>query len=128
MQGVEHEEIMSLDKEKIWWKSILAVTIPKGTRALVVDENYNVLYTNFELTLDGGRKIHLLDVFDGRQQEVIQILGKAAETPSKVLRGKAISDNVTCLVKALQLPDDAGKNRMLVVVEPEQKSVNEEKL
>ena len=128
MQGMEKEEIMSLDKEKTWWKSILAVTIPKGTRALVVDENYNVLYTNFELEIEEGRKVHLLDVFDGRQQEVIQILGKAAETPSKVLRGKAISKNVNCLVKALQLPDDAGKNRMIVVVEPEKNSVNEEKL
>lgn len=128
MQGAEREEIMSLDKEKTWWKSILAVTIPSGTRALVVDENYNVLYTNFELAVEDGRKIHLLDVFDGRQQEIIQILGQAAETPSKVLRGTAVSKNVNCLVKALQLPDDAGKNRMLVVVEPEQTAENEEKL
>ena len=128
LQGIEHEEIMSLDKEKTWWKSILAVTIPSGTRALVVDENYNVLYTNFELAVDGGRKVHLLDVFDGRQQEIIQILGQAAETPSKVLRGTAVSKNVNCVVKALQLPDDAGKNRMLVVVEPEKTVSNEENL
>lgn len=119
MKGEEHEEIMSLDKEKTWWKAILAVSVPKGTRALVVDENYNVLYTNFELKLEEGHKVHLLDVFDGRQQEIIQILGKAAESPSKVLRGTAVSKDVNCLVKAVQLPDDAGKNRMIVVVEPE---------
>ncbi len=123
MKGEEKEEIMSLDKEKTWWKAILAVAIAKGTRALVVDENYNVLYTNFELDIEEGRKLHLLDVFDGRQQEIIQILGKAAEEPSKVLRGMAVSKNVNCLVKAVQLPDDAGKNRMIVVVEPEQDSI-----
>lgn len=128
IKGEEHEEIMSLDKEKTWWKSILAVAIPKGTRALVVDENYNVLYTNFELAVEDGRKVHLLDVFDGRQQEIIQILGQAAENPSKVLRGTAISKNANCLVKALQLPDDAGKNRMIVVIEPEKDSVSEETL
>ena len=128
IKGEEHEEIMSLDKEKTWWKSILAVAIPKGTRALVVDENYNVLYTNFELNVEDGRKVHLLDVFDGRQQEVIQILGQAAENPSKVLRGTAVSKNTNCLIKALQLPDDAGKNRMIVVIEPEKDSVNEETL
>ena len=122
LQQVEHKEIISLDKEKIWWKSILAAAIPSGTRALVVDENYHVLYTNFELNLEGNRKVHLLDVFDGRQQEIIQILGKAAETPSKVWRGTALSKNVNCLVKAVQLPDDAGKNRMIVVVEPKKNS------
>ena len=108
-----------MEKEEKWWKTILAVTVPKGSRALVVDENNNILYTNFELNTSGDKKVHLLDVFDGRQQDMIQVVGEALEHPGKVLRGTVVNKNVKCLVKAVQLPDDAGKNRMIVVLEPE---------
>ncbi len=118
IQSLENVEIMSLDKERTWWKAIFAVAVPKGTRALVVDENNNVLYTNFELKASENRKIHLLDIFDGRQQEIIQVVGEALENPSKVLRGSVISDKIKCQVKAVQLPDDAGRNRIVVVLEP----------
>lgn len=119
IKGLEDVEIMSLDKEKTWWKSILAVAVPKGSRALVVDENNNVLYTNFEFKATEKRKVHLLDIFDGRQQEIIQVVGEALENPTKVLRANIENQGVKCVVKALQLPDDAGKNRMIVVLEPE---------
>lgn len=119
MKSLERNEIVSLEKEKTWWKSIFAVAIPKGTRAIVVDENNNVLYTNFELKESENRKIHLLDIFDGRQQEIIQVVGEALENPTKVLRGSVVSANVKCIVKAVQLPDDAGRNRIVVVLEPE---------
>ena len=116
---MEEVEIMSLEKEKTWWKAVFAVTVPKGTRALVVDENNNVLYTNFQFKATEKRKIHLLDIFDGRQQEIIQVVGEALENPTKVLRGKVVSKDVKCIVKAVQLPDDAGKNRIIVVLDPE---------
>ena len=119
VQTLEHGEIVALEKEKVWWKSIFAVAIPKGTRAIVVDENNNVLYTNFELKEPENRKVHLLDIFDGRQQEIIQVVGEALENPTKVLRGSVVNANVKCVVKAVQLPDDAGKNRIVVVLEPE---------
>lgn len=119
IKNLESVEIMSLEKEEKWWKTILAVTVPKGSRALVVDENNNILYTNFELNTSGDKKVHLLDVFDGRQQDMIQVVGEALEHPGKVLRGTVVNKNVKCLVKAVQLPDDAGKNRMIVVLEPE---------
>ncbi len=118
IQSLENTEIMSLEKEKTWWKAIFAVAVPTGTRALVVDENNNVLYTNFALKSSENRKIHLLDIFDGRQQEIIRVIGEALENPSKVLRGTVMSDKIKCLVKAVQLPDDAGKNRIVVVLEP----------
>lgn len=118
IKGLENTEIMSLEKEKTWWKAIFAVAIPKKTRALVVDENNNVLYTNFELKSSEKRKIHLLDIFDGRQQEIIQVVGEALENPGKVLRGSVVANEVKCTVKAVQLPDDAGKNRIVVVLEP----------
>lgn len=119
IKGFENTEIMSLEKEKTWWKAILAVAVPKGTRALVVDENNNVLYTNFEFEATEKRTVHLLDIFDGRQQEIIQVVGEALENPNRVLRAVVMSQGTKCLVKVVQLPDDAGKNRIIVVLEPE---------
>ena len=119
IKSMENVEIMSLEKEQRWWKTILAVTVPKGSRALVIDENNNILNTNFELKVPGKEKVHLLDIFDGRQQEIIQVVGEALENPTKVLRGTVVNKNVKCLVKAVQLPDDAGKNRIVLVLEPE---------
>ena len=120
VQTMRKGEIMSLEKEEKWWKTILAVTVPKGSRALVVDENNNVLYTNFELNTTEGNKVHLLDIFDGRQQDMIQIVGEAMEHPTKVLRGTIENKNVKYLAKAVQLPDDGGKNRMILVLGPEE--------
>lgn len=119
MRGLENVEIMSLEKEQKWWKTILAVTVPKGSRALVIDENNNILYTNFEMNIKKQGPVHLLDVFDGRQQNIIQVVGEALEKPGKVLRGAVDNGGVKCTVKAVQLPDDAGKNRMVLVLEPE---------
>ncbi len=119
IKGLENVEIMSLEKEQKWWKTILAVTVPKGSRAMVIDENNNILYTNFELKVPGKDVVHLLDIFDGRQQEIIQVVGEALENPTKVLRGTVVNKDVQCLVKAVQLPDDAGKNRIVLVLEPE---------
>ena len=119
IKSLENVEIMSFEKEQRWRKSILAVTVPKGSRALVIDENNNILYTNFELHMPGKEKVHLLDIFDGRQQEIIQVVGEALENPTKVLRGTVVNKNVKCVVKAVQLPDDAGKNRIVLVLEPE---------
>ena len=119
LQEAQQGEILSLEKEEKWWKTILAITVPKGTRALVVDENNNILYTNFELKKMPNEKVHLLDIFDGRQQEMIQVIGEALENPSKILRGTVVNKDVKCTVKAVQLPDDAGKNRMILVLEPQ---------
>ena len=43
LKGKESGEILSIEKEQQWWKAIFAVTVPKGSRALVVDENNNIL-------------------------------------------------------------------------------------
>lgn len=118
-KGLENVEIMSLEKEQKWWKTILAVTVPRGSRALVIDENNNILYTNFEMNIQKEGPVHLLDIFDGRQQNIIQVIGEAIEHPTKVLRSQIVNKNVQCTVKAVQLPDDAGKNRTILVLEPE---------
>jgi hypothetical protein len=110
---------MSLEKEQKWWKTILAVAVPHGSRALILDENNNVLYTNFEMNINKEGPVHLLDIFDARQEKIIQIVGEAVEHPGKVLRGEVVSKDVSAVVKAVQLPDDAGKNRVVLVLEPE---------
>lgn len=120
IKGLEHSEIVSLEKEQQWWGAILAVAVPKGSRALVVDEDNNILYTNFELDTHGKEKVHVLDIFDGRQQKIIQVLGEAMENPTKVLRASVNNKNIQCMVKAVQLPNDNGKNRMLLVLDPEE--------
>lgn len=118
MKDLQDREIVSLEKEKTWWKAIFAVAVPKKARALVVDENNNVLYSNFELKTGPETKVHLLDIFDGRQQEIIQVVGEALENPCKVLRATVVTHDVKCTVKAVQLPDDAGRNRIVVVLDP----------
>lgn len=119
LKGLENVEVLSLEKEQKWWKSMLAVTVPHGARAMVIDENNNILYTNFELPAKKDGPVHLLDIFDGRQQEIIQVVGEALENPTRVLRGSVLNKNVQCQVKAVQLPDDGGKNRVILVLEPE---------
>lgn len=119
VKSLENVEILSIEKEQKWWKTILAVTVPRGSRALVIDENNNILYTNFEMNITKKGPVHLLDIFDGRQQNIIQVVGEALENPGKVLRGSVVNKDVKCTVKAVQLPDDAGKNRVVLVLEPE---------
>jgi len=63
-----------------------------------------------------------LDIFDGRQQNLIKVVGEAMENPTKVLRGKVENNNIKYLAKAVQLPDDGGKNRMILVLGPEEET------
>lgn len=119
LKGLEGVEVMSLEKEQKWWKAMLAVTVPHGSRALVIDENNNILYTNFELPSKKGGQVHLLDIFDGRQQPIIQVVGEALENSTKVMRTSVSNNGAPCQVKAVQLPDDGGKNRVILVLEPE---------
>lgn len=116
---LQQTELMSAEKEQQWWGNLLVAMTPEGGRAMVLDEDNNILYANVELDKAGKEKIHLLDVFDGRQQEIIQVVGEALQTPGKVLRGSVVDKDVKYRVKAVQLPDDGGKHRVVLVLEPE---------
>ena len=116
---LEKAELMSADKEQNWWAGILSVMAPEGSRAMVLDEENNILYANFELNAADNKQVHLLDVFDGRQQEIIQTVGEALETPAKIRCSSVVDKDVKYKVKAVLLPDDAGKNRVVLVLEPE---------
>lgn len=116
---LENQEKAAEGKEQVWWASILEAMTPKGTRAMVLDEDNNILFANFELPSTDKDKVHLLDVFDSRQQAIIQVVGEALESPAKVLHSSMVDNDVKYIVKAVQLPDETGKNRVVLVLEPE---------
>ena len=119
----ELEEREILDKsrhhyEQEWWSSVLAITIPKGSRALVVDENNNVMHANFELAIKKDGPIHLLDIFGGTQQDIVHIVGQAMDNPGKIFRAKTQSGGRAFGIKTLQLSSKGGIVRTIIVLEP----------
>lgn len=119
----ELEEREQLDKnrhhyEQEWWSSVLAITIPKGSRAIVVDENNNIMHANFELKLKKDGPIHLLDIFGGTQQDIVHIVGQAMDNPGKIFRAKTESNGRPFGIKTLQLTSKGGIVRTIIVLEP----------
>lgn len=119
----ELEERESLDKsrhhyEQEWWSSVLAVTIPKGSRAIVVDENNNVMHANFEISLNKKGPVHLLDIFGANQQDIVHIVGQAMDNPGKLFRAKINSGGRPFSIKTLQLASKGGVVRTVIVLEP----------
>lgn len=120
-QELEEQEELSKNRkhyEQEWWAEVLAATIPKGSRAIVVDENNNIMHTNFELPLKKEGPIHLLDIFGATQQEVVRIVGQAMETPGKIFRTKTQSGGREFGIKTLQLTSKGGIIRTLIILEP----------
>lgn len=119
LQRFSEQASSSAEKEQDWWSSLLTLFASAQTRAMVLDEDNTVLYANFDLTAFGKNKVHLLDVFDGRQQGVIEVVGKALEEPGKIWSGSVTDKDVKYKVKAVLLPDGLGKNRVVLMMEPE---------
>ena len=107
-----------LHYEQEWWSSILAITIAKGTRAIVVDENNNIMHANFELKIEKDGPIHLLDIFGGTQQDIVNIVGQAMDNPGKIFRTVTKSGNRVFTIKALQLTSKGGIIRTMIILEP----------
>jgi len=118
-QGIETQNKKKSDTEQLWWKALLAVAISKGSRALVVDHDNNIMFANFEMHVKKEGPLHLLDVFDGQQTEVITVIGKAMDAPGKVFKGEAQVGDVKYAIKAVQLPDLDSDLRTMIVLEPE---------
>ena len=118
LKRYSEKENFSAGQEQRWWGSLLTLFSAPGVRAMVLDEDNTVLYANFDLTTFGKEKVHLLDIFDGRQQGVIEVVGKALENPDKIWSGSVTDKDVKYTVKAVLLPDAAGKNRVVLMLEP----------
>ena len=105
--------------EARWWESILKAVVSKNHRAIVVDEDNSVLYTNFPVTgtvtTDG--KLHLLDVIDSQQQDVLRLVGVALDRPNQVVEADTMFKSESCHVKAVHLEEEGELRRTLILFE-----------
>ncbi|MGB2579807.1 HAMP domain-containing protein [Elusimicrobium simillimum] len=118
-KGIESQSKKKKDVEQLWWKALLAVAISKGSRALVVDNDNNIMFANFEISVKKDGPLHLLDIFDGQQSQIIEIIGKAMDTPGKVYKGEASVGDGKFIIRAVQLPSAENNARTMIVLEPE---------
>lgn len=105
--------------EARWWESILKAVVSKSHRAIVVDEDNSVLYTNFPVTgtvtTDG--KLHLLDVIDTQQQDVLRLVSVALDHPNQIKEADTVFRSEPCRVKAVHLDEDGETKRTLIIFE-----------
>lgn len=117
-KGMEEQGKMKDETEQLWWKALLAVAIAKGSRALVVDQDNNIMFANFEIEVKKEGPLHLLDIFDSSQAQIIEVIGKAMDNPGKVYRGHSDMGKLKFDVRAVQLPSSDGRSRTMIVLEP----------
>lgn len=105
--------------EQRWWQSILQTIVSKQHYAVVVDEDNTVLYTNFPVNakVDPGAKLHLLDVLDNQQQDVLRLVGVALDRPNQVAETDTVFRNEPCHVRAVHLEEEGELRRTLILFE-----------
>jgi hypothetical protein len=110
--------------EARWWESILKAVVAKNHRAIVVDEDNTVLYTNFAVTgtVTADGKLHLLDVIDSQQQDVLRLVSVALDNPNQVKEADTVFRAEPCHVKAIHLDEDGETKRTLILLEPKTQS------
>lgn len=106
--------------EQRWWQSILTTIVAKEHRAIVVDEDNTVLYTNFPLArqADPNARLHLLDVIDSQQQDVLRLVGVALDRPNQVVETDTMFRQEACHVRAVHLEEEGELRRTLILFEP----------
>ena len=111
--------------EARWWQSILVAIVSKNHKAIVVDEDNSVLYTNFPVTgsVTGEGKLHLLDVIDSQQQDVLRLVGVALDRPNQVVEADTMFKSEPCHVKAVHLEEEGELRRTLILFEPKHSGV-----
>ena len=101
--------------EKSWWKTVVNITTAKNEKAIVVDENNMVLYANFK-ALKGKSKIHLLDIFDSANSDIIQLVSMAMEKPGKVYDLDTEFQGKTLYVKVAKVDSGKDVSRILIIL------------
>src|SRR5262249_9794310 len=111
--------------EQRWWQSILQTIITKQHYAIVVDEDNTVLYTNFPVrgATPSGGKLHLLDVLDSQQQDVLRLVGVALDRPNQVVEADTVFRQEPCHVRAVHLEEEGELRRTLILFEPKRSTV-----
>ncbi len=116
--AVTEREALRQGSEQGWWQTVLTTTVSRGSRALVVDEDNSVLFANFDMPTTPGQKLHLLDVVDNQQQDVLRLVGLAMETPRKTVEGDTMFRGEPSHVKVVQIQSDVSAKRTLILFEP----------
>jgi len=106
--------------EARWWQSILSDVVAKNHKAIVVDEDNSVLFTNFPVAAAAGAdgKMHLLDVIDSQQQDVLRLVGSALDKPNQLVEADTMFHSEPCHVRAVHLEEDGELRRTLILFEP----------
>jgi len=106
--------------EQRWWQSILMTIVSKNHKAIVVDEDNSVLYTNFPVmpSADPNQRLHLLDVIDNQQQDVLRLVGVALDRPNQVVETDTTFKSEACHVRAVHLEEEGELRRTLILFEP----------
>jgi len=119
IDGIINRDKKYKDAEQKWWRSLLTTIVPGNEYIIVVDENNNILYANFELA--GGmdaKNIHLLDVVDSQQQNLLRLVGQAFEMPNQPVEGETVFRNQNLNVKVLHVGENSEMNRTLIMFYP----------
>jgi len=110
-------EAARASSERQWWGGIFAV-MGEGRQAIVVDEDNNVLFTNIPIAGPVPDRMHLLDVIDNQQQDILRLVGVALERPNDLVQGETLFQNKECKVRIVHLGDTADLKRTLIYFEP----------
>lgn len=117
MNIIHEKERQRQMSEQSWWQYILYATVSKYSKALVMDEDNTVLFSNFNLNTQ-SRKVHLLDVVGTQQQEVLRFIGMGMDSPGQLIEGDAEFMGLMCSVRVMVLQTDTTLKRTIVVFEP----------
>ncbi|OGS55722.1 MAG: hypothetical protein A3J79_05970 [Elusimicrobia bacterium RIFOXYB2_FULL_62_6] len=119
IEGIANRDKKYKDAEQKWWRSLLGTIVPGSQFVIVVDENNNILYANFELS--GGadaKNIHLLDVVDSQQQNLLRLVGQAFEVPDQSVEGETVFRGQNLNVRVLHVGETSEMNRTLIMFYP----------
>lgn len=125
LEGFQTRETERGAAEEKWWANILKVVVGQHGQAIVMDEDNTVLYTNFELKqpAEAGHKMHLLDVVDTQQQELLRLVGQALEQPNDLLEGETVFRGEPCQVRVMHLAGLGQHRRTLILFEAKRRPV-----
>ncbi len=119
IEGISNRDTTYREAEQRWWRSLLNLIIPSTNYVIVVDENNNILYANFEMASGVDVKnVHLLDVVDSQQQTLLRLVGQAFEMPEQPVEGETVFKNQNLNVKVLHVGQTAETNRTLILFYP----------
>lgn len=107
------------EAEEKWWRAILMAVIPLDQYVIIVDENNNILYANFELSQSmDAKNIHLLDVVDSQQQNLLRLVGQAFDSPGTVIEGESMFKGRNYNVKIIHIGEISEISRTLILFYP----------